>query len=71
MPGQMKNYKEALKNTHPIKVSPEVFKVRIDYRGLHEYAVSKGVSVESLSDQEKNMFILNSDMDKIRAMQLP
>ena len=68
MTGQMKNYKEALENTPAIDVSPEVFKIKIDYSGLDKYAASKGVTIESLSDQEKNMFILYSDMDKIHSM---
>lgn len=68
MSGQRKSYKEMLKNTPYTKVSSEIFQVNIDYHGLREYADSKGVAVSQLTDEEKDKFIVNSNMNAIRAM---
>ncbi len=69
MTGQRKSYKELLKSTPYPQISPELFKVKIDYRGLRNYAQNQGKPIIDLSDEEKNMFILNSDMNSIRALQ--
>lgn len=42
--------------------------VNIDYRGLVAFAKDKGVPVCNLSDEEKNLFISGSDIDKVRAV---
>ncbi len=50
----MKNkYFETLKNMQ----EPKVPKAKLDIRGVIEYAKSKGVPVEELSDEEKAKFI--------------
>ena len=49
----------------PYSVS-EVPAVRIDYRGLAAYAKRQGKHVCDLSDEEKNLFIKDGDMDLIR-----
>ena len=68
MNGQTMSYKEMLQKTQQPKVSPMVFKVRIDYHGLRDYAKKKGSKIFDLSDEEKNEFIKNSSMKEIRAM---
>ncbi len=68
MNGQTMSYKEMLQKTQQPKVSPMVFKVRIDYHGLRDYAKKKGSKISDLSDEEKNEFIENSSMKEIRAM---
>ena len=56
MNGQMKKYKESLKNTpEPILLS-QIDK-KMDLRGLMKYAKEKGVKVVQLSQQEKAVFI--------------
>ncbi len=70
MNGQMMNYKkynEILKTMpQPIPLS-QIPKVKIDYKGLKEYAKAKGVAPAHLSDAEKNQFIKNGKtMDWIR-----
>lgn len=70
MNGQMMNYKkynEILKTMpQPISLS-QIPKVKIDYKGLKEYAKAKGVAPAHLSDAEKNQFIKNGKtMDWIR-----
>ena len=56
MNGQMKKYKESLKNTpEPILLS-QIDK-KMDLRGLMKYAKEKGVKVVQLSQQEKAAFI--------------
>lgn len=56
MLGQMKKYRESLKNT-PEPVLLSQIKQQIDLRGLMSYAKEKGVAVAQLSEQEKNSFI--------------
>lgn len=68
MNGQMKRYKESLMNTPHVVLPAELQQVRIDYHGLILYAKTKGVSVPDLSDEEKNRFILNSNMDRIHEL---
>lgn len=70
MNGQMMNYKkynEILKTMpQPISLS-QIPKVKIDYKGLKEYAKAKGVAPAHLSDSEKNKFIKDGKtMDWIR-----
>ena len=65
MCGQMKNCSTI--GPYSIKDIP-VFK--IDYRGITEYARSRGVSVVSLSDEEKNRFISGASMNDVRKAQL-
>lgn len=40
----------------PVMVS-ELPKVKLDLRGIREYAKSKGVAIASLSEEEKRLFI--------------
>lgn len=40
----------------PMMVS-ELPKVKLDLRGIREYAKSKGVAIASLSEEEKRLFI--------------
>lgn len=57
MNGQMKKYKESLaKMPEPILLS-QCPKVRLDLRGLMQYAKEKGVKVIELTDKEKASFI--------------
>ncbi|MBR6309016.1 MAG: hypothetical protein IKR39_10475 [Lachnospiraceae bacterium] len=42
--------------------------INIDYKGLLKYAKEKGVAPVDLSDEEKNMFIKNSDMKTINEL---
>lgn len=67
MNGQMKKYKESLKTTQYKVPDPALSKVKIDYTGLFAYAKFKGVQPGYLSDEEKNRFILNSDMASIKS----
>ena len=46
----------------------DITNVNIDYRGLVAFAKDKGVPVCNLSDEEENLFIKGSDMDKVRAI---
>lgn len=70
MNGQMMNYKkynQILKTMpQPISLS-QIPKVKIDYKGLKEYAQKKGISPAKLTDEEKNKFISGGKtMDWIR-----
>jgi len=56
MYGQMKRYKESLKNT-PEPVLLSQMDQQIDLRGLLSYAKDKGVSVSELNEQEKQAFV--------------
>ncbi|MDE7284379.1 MAG: hypothetical protein K2N85_12490 [Lachnospiraceae bacterium] len=57
MNGQMKKYKESLANMPgPILLS-QCPKVRMDLRGLMQYAKEKGVKVIELTEKEKSAFI--------------
>jgi len=48
----------------------EIPVINVDYRGLITYARSKNKTVPELSDQEKEKFIINSDMDEVRRRML-
>ena len=57
MNGQMRRYKESLeKMPDPILLS-QCPKVRLDLRGLMQYAKEKGVKVVELTEIEKAAFI--------------
>ncbi len=50
-------YNEQMKSMpEPIMMS-EIPKVKLNLRGIREYARKKGVSIASLSDEEKQLFI--------------
>ena len=50
-------YNEQLKSMpEPIMVS-ELPKVKLDLKGIREYARKKGISIASLTDEEKQLFI--------------
>ncbi|MBO4678385.1 MAG: hypothetical protein J5626_01800 [Lachnospiraceae bacterium] len=65
MNGQMKNYSASLSAT-PYKDYSDLLGIKIDYKKLIEYARGKGISPAELSDEEKNLFIQNSDMETIK-----
>ena len=55
MNGQMKKYKESLKNTgKPIML--EDIKQRVNIKAIMNYAKKKGVNVSELTDKEKKFF---------------
>ena len=57
MNGQMKKYKESLARTgEPILLS-QCPQVKMDLKGLMEYAKKQGKKVIELTDTEKKMFI--------------
>ena len=57
MNGQMRRYKESLaKMPEPILLS-QFPKVKLDLRGLMQYAKEKGVKVIELTEKEKAAFI--------------
>ena len=61
MNGQTMNYKISL-NTSVRPILPsELPKVRIDYKGLLNYAKKKGVRVIELTEAEKNAFVTPSE----------
>ncbi len=56
MTGQMKRYKESLKETpEPILLSQ--IQTKMDLRGLMKYAKEKGKKVMELSEEERRSFI--------------
>ena len=56
MNGQMKKYKESLKETSgPVMLSQ--IKKTMDLRGLIKYAKDKGVKVQQLTEKEKMSFV--------------
>ena len=57
MNGQMMNYKISLNNTARPIMPSELPKIRIDYKGLLNYAKRKGVHVIDLTEEEKNQFV--------------
>lgn len=65
MIGQMTSYKESLATTPYRDYSP-LLSIKIDYKKLLAYAKEKGMSPSELSDDERNRFIVNSNMKKIR-----
>ena len=57
MNGQMRRYKESLaKVPEPILLSQSP-KIKLDLRGLMQYAKKKGVKVIELTEKEKAMFV--------------
>ena len=57
MNGQMRRYKESLAKTpDPILLS-QCPKIKLDLRGLMQYAKEKGVKVIELTEKEKAAFI--------------
>ncbi|MBR2402172.1 MAG: hypothetical protein IKB01_05285 [Lachnospiraceae bacterium] len=62
MSGQMRKYifteyyKQLETMSEPIMAS-ELPKVKLNLRGIRDYAKKKGVSISSLSDAEKEMFM--------------
>ena len=59
MYGQMKKYKESLKNTPEPIMPSQLPKTNLDLRGLMQYAKSIGKMVVDLSDAEKKQFVRN------------
>ena len=57
MSGQTMNYKISLKNPLKPIMPSELPNVRIDYKGLLEFAKQKGVRVIELTEEEKNRFV--------------
>ena len=56
MTGQMKRYRESLKETpEPILLSQ--IQTKMDLRGLMKYAKEKGKEVMELSEEERRSFI--------------
>ena len=56
MTGQMKRYRESLKETpEPILLSQ--IQTKLDLRGLMKYAKEKGKKVMELSEEERRSFI--------------
>ena len=56
MTGQMKKYRESLKNTsEPILLSH--IQQKMDLRGLMAYAKERGMKVAELSEQERMSFV--------------
>ena len=57
MTGQMKRYRESLKETpEPILLSQ--IQTKMDLRGLMKYAKEKGKKVMELSEEERRSFIM-------------
>ena len=57
MYGQMKKYKESLKNTPEPIMPSQLPQIAFDLRGMMEYAKSLGKKVVELSESEKQMFV--------------
>ena len=64
MNGQMKSYRpSALAGPY---YKADIPNIKIDYRGLTAFAHNTGRSVCDLTDEEKNRFISNADMNIVR-----
>lgn len=50
-------YNEQLKTMPEPVMASELPKVKLNLRGIRDYARNKGVSVASLTDEEKRLFI--------------
>lgn len=57
MNGQMRKYKESLANMSDPVLLSQCPKVRLDLKGLMQYAKEKGVKVIDLTEKEKATFI--------------
>lgn len=57
MYGQMKRYRDSLKNTPEPIMPSQLPKTSIDLRGLMTYAKKQGKKVMELTESEKKMFI--------------
>lgn len=62
MSGQMRKYNyerynEQLKSMPEPVMASELPKVKLNLQGIREYARKKGVSIASLTDAEKQLFI--------------
>lgn len=57
MNGQMRRYKESLSITPEPIMPSQLPKVRLDMRGMVEYAKSRGVAPNSLTVEEKRKFM--------------
>lgn len=57
MYGQMKRYKESLKNTSVPVMPSQIPQMNLDLRGLMTYAKNTGKKVANLTDDEKKMFL--------------
>ena len=55
MTKQVKSYK--IKTTGKAVMPSQLPNIRIDYKGLIEYAHSKGLKAGDLTESEKNMFV--------------
>ena len=60
MNGRTKNYNEYIESLKEMQ-EPVVPRAKLDLKGIRLYAQSKGVSIESLTRDEKNMFITYLD----------
>ena len=60
MNGRTKNYKEYIETIKEMQ-EPVVPRAKLDLKGIRLYAQSKDVSIESLTRDEKNMFITYLD----------
>lgn len=52
-----KRYQELLADVPDISEMTNINRVKVDLRGVREYARKRGMSVADLSDQEKKMFM--------------
>ncbi|MBQ2287900.1 MAG: hypothetical protein II251_04185 [Lachnospiraceae bacterium] len=59
MYGQMKKYKDSIKNTPGPIMPSQIPEMYLDLRGLMEYAKKTGRKVKDLLEEEKSMFIKN------------
>lgn len=50
-------YNEQLKSMPEPVMMSELPKVKLDLKGIREYARKKGISIASLTDEEKQLFI--------------
>ena len=68
MTGQMKSFR--VKSMAGPYLKADIPNIRIDYRGLTSYARKRGKRVFELSDAEKNLFIIDSDMETVRRVSI-
>ncbi len=64
MNGQTKSYKLSTLTGPYYKA--DIPNIKIDYRGLTSFAHRKGCRVCDLTDEEKNRFITDADMNTVR-----